>query len=228
MAEQLTAVLVVEDDPYARDHIGVFISKDERTRLWGAYASIEEAEKALGATGKGPWPDVMLIDVRLGSAERAGIEGIAALRAHSPDSKVLMTSTERDEETVLAAIHAGADGYVWKAETGSGIVDAVMRVAEGRFVVTRSVAERILGKTMELRDYATEILPDDHSCQDLTEALRKTVYLYCICGMSAKEIADELQVSVNTVNSRIKVAYQVLQATSRKEAFQRLVEREAP
>ena len=54
--------------------------------------------------------------------------------------------------------------------------------------------------------------------------MRKTLYLYCVAGLSAKEIADELQVSVNTVNSRIKAAYAALGASSRSEAFRRLVE----
>jgi len=189
-------------------------------------SAIDEARTLLSAAPKSLLPAVILLDVRLRDQERGGIEGIPALRDASSASKVLMTSVDCSEETVLAAIHEGADGYVWKNESTDGIAAAICRVAEGRFVVTRSVAEQILGKTIELRTHATEIFPDKQNYQDMTEALRKTVYLYCMCGMSAKEIADELHVSVNTVNSRIKVAHQILDATNRKEAFQRLVERE--
>ncbi len=69
------------------------------------------------------------------------------------------------------------------------------------------------------------MLPAEPEFRELTEAIRKTLYLYCFCGMSAKEIADELVVSVNTVNSRIKNAYQVLGAGTRQEAYKRLVNR---
>jgi len=92
-------------------------------------------------------------------------------------------------------------------------------------VVTRSIAERLLGKAVELGSYVTEILPDKPEDRELTESVRKTVDPYCFCGMSVKEIADALQISVNTVNSRLKVAYQAMEAGSRQEAFQRLVER---
>ena len=59
---------------------------------------------------------------------------------------------------------------------------------------------------------------------ELTENVRKTLYLFCVAGLSAKEIADELQVSVNTVHARIKAAYAAIGATSRSDAFRRLVE----
>ena len=169
-------------------------------------------------------PDLLLVDVRLGADERGGIDAIPTLKALAPGSKVLVTSVSQDESTILDAIRAGADGYVWKNETAEKLVNAIVSVCEGRFVVTSSVAQQILGKTDELSSYATDILRADRDQQELTEAVRKTVYLYCFCGMSAKEIASELTISVNTVNSRIKLAYEILDAGSRQEAFQRLVE----
>jgi DNA-binding NarL/FixJ family response regulator len=125
----------------------------------------------------------------------------------------------------LGGGHGRADGYVWKNESTGGIADAICRVSEGRFVLTRSIADELLGTLTDLGDYATEVLPSEPEFRELTESIRKTLYLYCFCGMSAKEIADELIVSVNTVNSRIKTAYQVLGAGTRQEAYKRLAER---
>jgi len=217
-------VLIIDDDFYARDAMQTLIARDTRTRLWGAAASVDEASKRLAETPARLLPALVLLDVRLDSDDRAGIDAIRPLKALAPEAKILMTSASRDEETILAAISAGADGYVWKNESAESLVNAVVRVCEGRFVLTTSVAERILGKATELSSYATDVLKAERRYQELTDAVRKTVYLYCFCGMSAKEIASELQVSVNTVNSRIKLAYEILDAGSRQEAFQRLVE----
>jgi DNA-binding NarL/FixJ family response regulator len=216
-------VLIIDDDPYARDSMRSLLAHDQRTRVWGCVGSVDEAIAAVRGANTAP-PEVILLDMVLNSDMLGGVRGVPGLRAACPGARILIASMVSDEETVLAAIRAGADGYVWKAESLDRIANAIVRVTEGRFVVTQSIAERLLGKAVELSASATEIMREQPNVYDLTEALRKTLYLYCMCGMSAREIAEELQVSVNTVNSRIQQAYQILDATNRSEAFRRLVE----
>jgi len=219
------SVLVVDDDYYALEAIRLLLSRDGRTRVWDCADSIDGAvDKLVGSPG--PDPDVILLDVRFGNDELAGIEGLPRIAASAPGAQILVTSVLRTEDVVLAAIAAGADGYVWKNESGNGIASAVAAVAEGRFVLTASIAELVLGGADELRAYATEVLADEPEYADLTISLKKTLYLFCLCGLSTREIASELQLSPNTVSSRIKTAYQVLGAGSRQEAFARLVSRE--
>lgn len=217
--------LIVDDDYYARDALRTLVAKDSRTRVWGAVESIHAALADLETPGeRSPAPDAVLLDVRLAEGERAGIEGIAAIRAAAPTVRVLITSVSSDDDTVLAAVRAGADGYVWKNETAERIATAIVRVAEGRFVLSRSIADRLLDSISGIGEYATEVLPDRVDYVELTEGVRKTLYLFCVAGLSANQIAEELQVSVNTVHKRIKAAYASLGATSRSEAFKRLVE----
>jgi DNA-binding NarL/FixJ family response regulator len=225
MAGSPYSVLVVDDDFYALEAVQLLLVRDERTRLWGTAESVEDAIGQLAAALV-PGPDVVLLDVRFGSDERAGIVGLPAIAAAAPGARVLMTSVLRSEEVVRGAIAAGADGYVWKNESGRGIASAVVGVAEGRFVMTPSIAEMVLGRVDELREYAAEVLADEPQYADLTSGLKKTLYLFCLCGLSVKEVAAELQVSPNTVSSRIKIAYQVLGTNSRQEAFAKLVGRE--
>ena len=216
-------VLIVDDDCYARDALQSLVSRDPRTRVSAAAGSIAEAIAALGSLD-GPPPDVIVLDVRLAEGERAGIEAIPGLREVAPGARILITSVSADDDTVLAAVRAGADGYVWKNETAERVALAIAAVAEGRFVLSRTIADRLLGQIADLGTYATEIMPDGPAARDLTEAVRKTLYLYCVMGLSAREVADELQIAVNTVNSRIKAAYLMLGAKNRAEAFRRLVE----
>ncbi len=220
-------VLIVDDDYYAREALRALVARDERTRVLDTVGSGDEASSALASASARhePSPEVILLDVRLGDQATGGIDAIATLKAACPACRILMTSVSMEPATVAAAVRAGADGYVWKNESTGGIADAICRVAEGRFVLTRSIADELLGTLTDLGDYVTEVLPAEPEHRDLTEAIRKTLYLYCFCGMSAKEIADELMVSVNTVNSRIKTAYQVLGAGTRQEAYKRLAVR---
>jgi DNA-binding NarL/FixJ family response regulator len=218
-------VLIVDDDYYAREALRALVARDARTRVWDAVDSIPRALAAMETPDdRPPTPDVVLLDVRLAEGERAGIEGIPSLRRGAPEMRVLVTSVSSDDDTVLAAVRAGADGYVWKNETAERIATACVRVAEGRFVLSRSIADRLLVTIAGLGTYATEVLPGHPDYLELTENVRKTLYLFCVAGLSAREIADELQVSVNTVHARIKAAYASIGATSRSEAFKRLVE----
>lgn len=217
-------VLVVDDDYYAREATRVLLSRDRRTRVWGISSAHHETTGLLINAPKSP-PHVILQDVRLAEGPRAGIEAIPELKRLCPPAKVLMMSMDTDEEVVTGAIRNGADGYVWKNESADGIATAVVDTAAGRFVVTRSIAQQLLGSAVDLHGYTTEILPELHPHRQLTASIRETLHLYCICGMSAGEIAQELQVSINTVYSRIKAAYDVLGTRNREEAFQSLVER---
>jgi len=228
MNSQPIRVLVVDDDYYAREATRVLLSRDKRTRVWGVSSSVAETQQLLSTNRPPAHPDVVLQDVHMTEGAHAGIAAIPSIKQLSPEVKVLVMSMDRDEDVIVSAVKAGADGYVWKNESADGIASAVVETAAGHFVVTRSVAERILGSAVDLHGYATEILPESHPYLDLTDALRETLHLYCVCGMSAGDVADELQVSVNTVYSRVKTAYAVLDARNREDAFQRFVERVTP
>lgn len=220
--------LIVDDDFYAREALRSLLSRDRRTQVWDAVADVSEAIDALSSAAEAtrPPPDVILLDVRLHGRERGGIDGMPALKAAAPSARVLVTSVCADRDVVIAALESGADGYLWKNESAEGIADAVVRVSEGRLVLTRSIAEHIAGTVAHVAVEAAEVLPERRTVA-LTDSVRQTAYLHCVCGMSAREIADELQLSVNTVNSRMRTAYQVLGASSRREAFEVLVAAEA-
>lgn len=218
-------VMVIDDDYYVREALEMLLRRNPKTTISSINSTPAEAIEVLKKAKKADLPDVILLDVRFENTDERGIDSIEGIREVMPDAKVLVSSMSNDEDLILEAISKGADGYVWKNESGDGLVSAIDMINQGRFVITKSIAEKIIGKAVELRDYSVEIMPEEKDFHQLTEELRKTVYLYCFCGMSAKEISDELCLSLHTVNSRIKTAYQVLQVKNRTEAFERLAER---
>ena len=218
-------VMVIDDDFYVREALEMLLRKGPITTVSLSAPSPDEAITLLKKYSKTTLPEVILLDVKFENIDQLGTDYIESLKKEFPSVKVLIASMTKDEKLIIQAISMGADGYVWKNESGDGIISAIERIMEGRFVITKSIAEKLIGKAVELKDYAVEILPEKKEYQKLTEDLRKTMYLYCFCGMSAKEIAEELCLSVHTINSRIKTAYQILRATNRSEAFNRLIDR---
>ncbi len=217
-------VIVVDDDIYVRQALEVLLRRHPKTNPYSFFSTTEEAIDSLGEKKKAP--DVMVLDIHFQGESENGISAIKKIRKVSPKLKILVSSMNKEQKSIVEAIKSGADGFVWKNESGDGIISAIIKLVEGRFVVTKTVAEKILGQAVKLDKYV-EILKDRKEYKHLTESLKKTMYLYCYCGMSAKEIADELCLSVHTINSRIKTVYQLLDAKSRAEAFQKLVDRES-
>lgn len=219
-------VLIVDDDYYVRQALITLLSKDRRTRIVGE-ASTPEETIALIAEAKGSLqPGVVLLDMEYKQSAMKGTDAVREVRRRMPEVKILVFSMTRDDDSILEAIQAGADGYLWKNEAAEGIASAIERVYEGRFVVTKSVAQLILGKVSNLRHEAADIFPDSKKYLDLTKRVEETIRLFCVDGLSAAEIAEALHITENTVRSHIKTAYEILGVSSRSEAFQRLVARE--
>jgi DNA-binding NarL/FixJ family response regulator len=219
-------VLIVDDDYYVRQALTTLLSKDRRTQVLGEAASPEETIALVTKAKSRLQPDVVLLDVEYKQSTMTGIDAVREVRQQMPEVKILVFSMTRDDDFILKAIQAGADGYLWKNEAAEGIASAVERVYEGRFVVTKSVAQLILGRVSNLRHKAAEIFPDSKKYLDLTRRVEETIRLFCIDGLSAVEIAEALHITENTVRGHIKTAYEILGASSRSEAFQRLVARE--
>jgi DNA-binding NarL/FixJ family response regulator len=219
-------VLIVDDDYYVRQALITLLSKDQRTQIVSEAASPEEIIALIAKGKSGLQPDVVLLDMEYKQSTMTGIDAVREVRQRMPEVKILVFSMTRDDDFILEAIQAGADGYLWKNEAAEGIASAIERVYQGRFVVTTSVAQLILGKVSNLKHEATEIFPDSKKHLDLTRRVEETIRLFCIDGLSAAEIAEALHITENTVRGHIKTAYQILGASSRSEAFQRLVARE--
>jgi DNA-binding NarL/FixJ family response regulator len=219
-------VLIVDDDYYVRQALSTLLGKDQRARVVGEAASPEETI-ALISRAKGELrPDVILLDVEYKQSVMTGIDAVQEIRQRMPEVRILIFSMTRDDDFILEAIRTGADGYLWKNEAAEGIASAVERVYEGRFVVTKSVAQLILGKISNLKHEAAEIFPDSKKYLDLTKRVEQTIRLFCIEGLSAAEIAEALNITENTVRGYIKTAYEILGVSSRSGAFQQLVARE--
>jgi DNA-binding NarL/FixJ family response regulator len=212
-------VLVVEDDGPTRRHLAHAIDRQPELDLLGSAASVAEA-RALLEDGA---PDVLLTD--LGLPDGSGIELIRALRAASPRSLAMAITALGDEKTVLAAIEAGAAGYLLKDGTSDEIGDAVRELLAGGSPISASIARHLLRRLQRGEPAAADepALAPVPGAPKLT-AREHEVLTLIAKGFSFPEIARLLEISAHTVTTHVRHIYEKLEVSSRSSAVYEAVQ----
>ncbi|NKB97131.1 MAG: response regulator [Pseudomonadales bacterium] len=196
-------VAVVEDDPLAAELLTDYISNEDMKVV----RHYQSAEQALEEIPRLPLPDVLLMDIGLPGVD--GIEATQRLKQQFEDLEVLMLTTFEDTETIIRAIKAGASGYMLKASRSSEICDAIREIKRGGSTLSGSVARKLVN------EFQHESV--SHELEALTDR-ENDILGNLIEGGSYKAIADQLDISVHTVNNHIRHIYKKLHVNSRAEA----------
>ena len=131
-------VLVVDDHPLIRSGLRVLLAEEPSVELVGEAATGEDALAAAATLA----PDVVLMDLNL-----PGIDGVQVTRqllTEHPHTKVLVLTMLEDDDSLRAALQAGARGYLLKGAGGDETVRAILSVAAGDAVFSAPVADRVL------------------------------------------------------------------------------------
>lgn len=201
-----TRVAVVDDHPIFRDGLAALVEATEDLELVGVAADGEEIVSLVGTQPV----DVVLMDLSLPGM--SGVEATAALTRRSAVPAVLVVTMVDDDDTVVAALRAGARGYVLKGAPGDEILAAVRTVATGGAVFGAGVAGQVLALTGASRRPTTDAIDDD-----LTERERQVLELIAD-GMSNAQIARRLDLSVKTVQNYVSRILDKLQVADRTQA----------
>src|SRR5581483_4662469 len=153
-------------------------------------------------------PDIVLMDVRMDGMD--GIEACREIRSELPATRVLMLTSYAEEETVVAALLAGAAGYVLKNVPRSRLLEALRSVARGESLLDSKVTRAVLDQLMQ-RNAAGE--QDD----ELTPREREVLVLIAE-GATNKAIAAKLVVSENTARNHVSHILAKLGFSRRSEA----------
>ncbi len=154
-------------------------------------------------------PDVVLLDVHLpGGGGRIVVEEV---RKTHPDIVFLAISASDAPEDVVSVVHAGARGYVTKTIATAELIDAIARVAEGDAVFSPRLAGFVLDAFSAIP--VGEVDPE----LDSLSAREREVLQYIARGYTYREIAEELYISVKTVESHVSAVLRKLQLSNRHE-----------
>ena len=201
-----TRVLIVDDHPVYRDGLVALIqAADDLTVV----AAVGDGPEAIAAT-KTMQVDVVLMDLNLPTV--SGISATATITAQLAPPAVLALTMVDDDDTVLAALRAGARGYVLKGAPGEEIAAAVRTVAAGGAVFGAGVAGRVLAATSATT--APQQPPPDG---DLT-ARERDVLNQLAQGASNAQIARSLGLSIKTVQNYVSRILDKLQVADRTQA----------
>lgn len=204
-ASSHTSVIIIDDHPLFRKGVSQLIALSDQLHLIGEASSGEEGLELARALE----PDLILLDLNMRGM--GGIETLRALREADLAVRILILTVSDSADDLVAAIRAGADGYLLKDMEPEALLASIIDALSGRIVISESL-NGLLARS--LRDEAQAA---ERSLAPLTE--RERDILGCLAsGMSNKLIARDLNIAEGTVKVHIKNLLKKLKFRSRLEA----------
>jgi len=195
---------IVDDEKELCQSIATFVNGSSGFRCISAYHSAEAALAHLPEDV----PDVVLMDIHM--AGMNGIECVARLKAAMPNVQVVMLTVYEDPDQIFKALSAGATGYMLKRLTPARLLEAIKEVHEGGSPMSGSIARKVVASFQQQGR-------DDEEKTHLSS--REHTVLECLAkGLTYKQTADHLGISIDTIRTHVRRIYEKLHVQSRTEA----------
>ena len=190
------------------DHEVVRLGMRAAFELESDITVVGEASDGTEALAKVPVldPGVILMDVRM--ERMSGIEACREIKSRHPDVRILMITSYSDEEAMLNAIVAGADGYLLKNVSRAELLKTLRRVAAGQSALDATTNQKLIARMKSIAASADN---------DLTEREREVLALVAR-GYTNKQIAEALYVSEKTARNHVSHILEKLGLSRRSEA----------
>ena len=210
-----TAVVLIDDHPLFRKGVSDLIAMAPELVLVGEASDGEEGVRVATRC----LPDLILLDLNMKGMN--GIQTLERLRRADLDARVVMLTVSDSEQDVVAALRAGADGYLLKDMEPEDILEQLLAAGRGRLVISQRLTELI----------ARALCHDSRPVRPLEAGLtpREQQVLSLLAeGLSNKLIARELDLSLGTVKVHVKHVLKKLKLRTRVEAAVWAVRQSAP
>lgn len=207
MTFDVIRVVLVDDHRMFRSGVRAELARD--IEIVAEAGTVEDAIKAVQETA----PHVVLLDVHLpGGDGGGGVDVLRGCAGKLEEVRFLALSVSDAAEDVVAVVRAGARGYVTKAISGGELSDAVRRVAAGDAVFS----PRLAGFVLDAFSAGVEVATTDDELDRLSAREREVMRLIAR-GFTYREAANELFISVKTIETHVSAVLRKLQLSSRHE-----------
>jgi DNA-binding NarL/FixJ family response regulator len=180
-------VVIADDHELIRVGVKKIVRSCEDVRVAGEAIELEHALRLVRELA----PDLLVLDISLPGSD--SLDGLLRVRGEFPMLPVLMLSMYPEDRFAIAALKAGAAGYITKSMAADELVHAIRRIHAGGSYVSPRLAELL---ALDLRQQVAPPAPDE----PLTEREREVVALIG-AGKPAKQVAAELSISISSVNT---------------------------
>ena len=206
--KQKATVLIAEDHALLRESMRDLIERQDDMVVVGEACDGEEAVR-LSSDLK---PDIAVMDIVMPKLN--GIEASKEIKRVSPGTAILILTAYDDVQYVLGLLEAGAAGYLLKSARGQDVVAAIRAVRAGESVLHPSIIAKLLERAMGIPAEGERLQSKENLTDREIEVLRLAA-----TGMSNKEIAEKLSVTVRTVKAHISNIFVKMNVASRTEAI---------
>jgi len=200
-------ILLAEDHVVVRESIRQSLERQANFSVVGEAGDGEEAVRMT----KELRPDVIIMDISLPKLN--GIEATKQIKALQPSAIILVLTAYDYEQYIFPLLEAGAAGYLLKDISSRELISAIQTVYRGEAVLHPAVARKVLERFKQTKEEGKR----GHELELLTEQ-ETAVLKMAAKGMSNKDIAEELHLSVRTIESHLGSIFNKLVVGSRTEA----------
>jgi len=203
-------MLIADPEKIFRDGLKLILARQPDIRVVGLAATAAEAcEKARRIQ-----PDLLLTE--LAFPDKDGVAAARTVLASVPTTRVAVLSASTDEERAIAALRAGAHGYITKDCSVSTLVDAVRRIAAGEAVIPPRFASRLVEEIAALTRGRDEQLRSVEA--DRAKVTEREVLRLLVQGATNHDIASQLVITENTVKVHLRNILEKLHLRNRQQA----------
>jgi DNA-binding NarL/FixJ family response regulator len=200
-------VCIVEDLEEIRNGLAAIINMTEGFKVLRTFGTAEEMLAHLESSD----PDIVIMDIQLPGMN--GIECIRQVRERKPSIQFMMFTIYENSDNVFQALEAGATGYLLKNSSPSKIVESLSELHNGGSPMNAEIAKKLVTR------FQKPVLPQNE--YHLTPKEQKVLELMSK-GYLYKEIADDLNNTVNTIKQHIRNIYEKLHVQNKAEAINKV------
>jgi len=207
-------ILLAENHVVVRESIRQFLEREANFEVVGEAGDGEEAVQMVSQLK----PDVIVMDISMPKLN--GIEATKQIKALQPSAVVLILTAYDYEQYIFPLLEAGAAGYLLKDVSSRELISAIQTVHKGEAVLHPAVARKVMERLRH-----TKVEPTGERALDLLTKREIAILKMAARGMSNSDIAEELHLSVRTIESHLGNIFNKLGVGSRTEAVIRAMKK---